>query len=168
MYGPKGLFLNWDDYKDYMPNMQKWVAKYAQVNNVLTADGKRYAINDITTADYIGEGWFYQGAILAKAGITTPPTTLDELMTDMKKVKAAAPDADGYLSYWGLDYMMQPFGTAMGVPSEQIYYDKPSQKWVYGATMNPNYKKLVQLPTRPTCSTRMPWATPSRMTRSRR
>jgi len=144
LYGPKGLFLDWNVYKDYMPNMQKWVAKFSQVNNVLTADGKRYAINDITTAEYVGEGWFYQGAILSKAGITTPPTTMDELMADMKAVKAKVPGADGYLSYWGLGYMMQAFGTAFNVPSENIYYDPASKKWVYGATMNANYKKLIQ------------------------
>ncbi len=144
LYGPKGGLLDWDAYKDSMPNMQKWIAKFPQVNNVLTADGKRYTITDIQTSEYIGEGWFYQGSVLAKAGITTPPTTMDELMTDMKKVRAAAPDADGYFSYWGLNYMMQPFGAAMNVPSEQIYFDTASKKWAYGATMNPNYKKLVQ------------------------
>lgn len=142
-FGPKGIFLNWDKYKAQMPNMQKWAAKYPQVNNVLTATGERYAINDITTASYMGEGWFYNPSLLQKAGVSAPPEDFNQMLDVMKKVKAAAPDADGYFSYWGTGYIKGAFSTALNAKTG-VQWDFENKKWVYGPTMDPNYKKLIE------------------------
>ena len=114
-YGPVGIFLDWDKYKEYMPNMQRWAAEFAHVNNVLTDKGERFAINDILTGEYIGEGYFYNANILAQAGIDGPPETMDEWLAQMKQIKAELPDVDAFLTQWGLGYFLHAFARPMDV-----------------------------------------------------
>lgn len=140
--GPKGFFLDWDKYKQHMPNVQKWAATLPGVNNILTGDGARYAVTDIVTAEYMGEGWFYNPALLSKAGVSAPPDDLAQMLDVMKKVKAAQPAADGYYSYWGMSYLKQAFAHAMNVKL-YVQWDFAAKRWIYGPTMDPGYKKLI-------------------------
>ena len=142
-YGPVGIFLDWDAYKEYMPNMQKWVAKFPHVNNVLTDKGERFAINDITTAEYIGEGYFYNANILAQAGISGPPETMEEWLAQMKQIKAELPDVDAFLTQWGLGYFLHAFARPMDVKIKGVEYDQDAGTWVYGP-LEPNYRKLIE------------------------
>ncbi len=143
-YGPLGILLNWDAYQEYMPNMRKWVAKFPHLDNVLTDTGERYAINDVTTAEYIGEGFFYNAEILARAGIDGPPETMQEWLAQMKQIKERLPDVDAFLSQWGLGYYLQAFGRLMDAKIGGVEYDRELGKWVYGPTHDPNYRKLIQ------------------------
>ena len=143
-YGPVGIFLDWDQYKEYMPNMQRWAAEFPHVNNVLTDKGERFAINGITTAEYIGEGYFYNANILAQAGIDGPPETMAEWLEQIKQIKAELPDVDAFLTYWGLGYFLQAFGRPMNAKVRGIEYDQELGKWVYGPTQDPNYRKLIE------------------------
>jgi putative aldouronate transport system substrate-binding protein len=143
-YGPVGIFLDWEAYKEYMPNMQKWAARFPHVNNVLTEKGERFAINDITTAEYIGEGYFYNANILAQAGIDGPPETMDEWLAQMKQIKAELPDVDAFLTQWGLGYFLHAFGRPMNAKVRGIEFDPELDKWVYGPTQDPNYRKLIE------------------------
>ena len=142
-YGPVGIFLDWDAYKEYMPNMQKWAAKFPHVNNVLTDKGERFAINDITTAEYIGEGYFYNANILAQAGISGPPETMEEWLAQMKQIKAELPDVDAFLTQWGLGYFLHAFARPMDVKIKGVEYDQDAGTWVYGP-LEPNYRKLIE------------------------
>lgn len=143
-YGPVGIFLDWDAYREYMPNMQKWVARFPHLNNVLTDQGERFAINDITTAEYIGEGYFYNANILAQAGISGPPETMDEWLAQMKQIKAELPEVDAFLTQWGLGYFLHAFGRPMNAKIGGVEYDQALGKWVYGPTQDPNYRKLIE------------------------
>lgn len=143
-YGPVGIFLDWDAYREYMPNMQKWVARFPHLNNVLTDQGERFAINDITTAEYIGEGYFYNANILAQAGISGPPETMDEWLAQMKQIKAELPEVDAFLTQWGLGFFLHAFGRPMNAKIGGVEYDQALGKWVYGPTQDPNYRKLIE------------------------
>ena len=143
-YGPVGIFLDWNAYREYMPNMQKWVALFPHLNNVLTDQGERFAINDITTAEYIGEGYFYNANILAQAGISGPPETMDEWLAQMKQIKAELPDVDAFLTQWGLGYFLHAFGRPMNAKIGGVEYDQELGEWVYGPTQDPNYRKLIE------------------------
>lgn len=143
-YGPVGIFLDWNAYREYMPNMQKWVALFPHLNNVLTDRGERFAINDITTAEYIGEGYFYNANILAQAGISGPPETMDEWLAQMKQIKAELPDVDAFLTQWGLGYFLHAFGRPMNAKIGGVEYDQELGEWVYGPTQDPNYRKLIE------------------------
>lgn len=143
-YGPVGIFLDWNAYREYMPNMQKWVARFPHLNNVLTDRGERFAINDITTAEYIGEGYFYNANILTQAGISGPPETMDEWLAQMKQIKAELPDVDAFLTQWGLGYFLHAFGRPMNAKIGGVEYDQELGEWVYGPTQDPNYRKLIE------------------------
>lgn len=143
MFSATGVLLDWDKYQDRMPNYQRWTEEHTFVNNVLTTTGERYAIVDITNAEYMGEGWFYNPSILAKAGITSPPETMEELLDDMIAVKKAAPDADGFLEQWGMGRVLGAFGNALNAKRDMAY-DQNAKKWIYGPTMDPNYRKLIE------------------------
>lgn len=143
-YGPVGIFLDWNAYREYMPNMQKWVARFPHLNNVLTDQGERFAINDITTAEYIGEGYFYNANILTQAGISGPPETMDEWLAQMKQIKAELPDVDAFLTQWGLGYFLHAFGRPMNAKIGGVEYDQELGEWVYGPTQDPNYRKLIE------------------------
>jgi putative aldouronate transport system substrate-binding protein len=142
-FGVTGIFLDWDQYKDRMPTMQKWVAQFPHVNNILTDKGERFAINDVTNAEYIGEGWFYNPGLLQKAGISRAPETIEDLIAAMIAVKRAVPAADGYLSYWGMSYIISALANSMNVQTG-IGYDARIGKWIHGPTQDPNYKKLIE------------------------
>ena len=142
-YGPVGIFLDWDQYKEYMPNMQKWAAQFPHVNNVLTDAGERFAINDITTAEYIGEGYFYNASILAQAGIDGPPETMAEWLAQMKQIKAELPDVDAFLTQWGLSYFLHAFARPMDVKIRGVEYDQNTGQWVFGP-FQPNYRQLLE------------------------
>lgn len=142
MFGGTGIYLDWDKYKDFMPNYQRWTREHPFVNNVLTTTGERYAVVDITNAEYIGEGWFYNGSVLSKAGISGPPDTMDELLSDMKAIKANVPGADGFLAVWGIGYIEHIFSFSMHA-SRGIDYRPELGKWIHGPTMDPNYKKYI-------------------------
>jgi putative aldouronate transport system substrate-binding protein len=146
-YGPKGLFLDWDKYKKYMPNIQQYSVKYPAYNNILTTKGERYAITGLDTAEYMGEGWFYNPGLLQKAGVSAPPDDFNQMLDIMKKVKAADPTADGYFSYWGTSYILGAFGQAMDA-KRGITWDFVQKKWIHGETMDPNYKKLIEFLTK--------------------
>ena len=142
-YGPVGIFLDWDKYKEYMPNMQRWAAEFPHVNNVLTEKGERFAINDILTGEYIGEGYFYNANILAQAGIDGPPETMAEWLEQMKQIKAELPDVDAFLTQWGLGYFLHAFARPMNVKIRGVEYDQSTETWVYGP-FQPNYRKLIE------------------------
>jgi len=142
-FGSKGVILNWDKYKQYMPNYQKLVAQYPHTNFVLTADNARYAVIDVATAEYMGEGWFYNPSLLQKAGVSAPPEDFNQMLDVMKKVKATSPTADGYFSYWGTGYIKGAFAGAFNAKTG-VAWDFDQKKWVFGPTMDPNYKKLIE------------------------
>lgn len=145
--GHLGMFLDWNAYADRMPNAQRYAEEYPHFNHAVNDRGQRFTITDLANAEYIGEGWFYNPTILERAGISRPPETMQEMMEQMKTVKARVPGADGYLSYWGMDYVLYAFGHLMnvvGTGGSRIAYDADRGEWIYAPTMNPNYRSLIE------------------------
>ena len=85
-----GLLRPVDDYAD----LYKWNDYYPSSLlklNSFSPDGKTWQGDDLYGVSQTGElvGLYYNKAVLQKAGISEPPTTLDELTADMAAVKAA-------------------------------------------------------------------------------
>lgn len=59
--------------------------------NTTKYDGKTYGVPSVTDT----LGLLYNKAVFAKAGITTPPTTWDEMIADSAKIKAKVPGVVG-------------------------------------------------------------------------
>jgi arabinogalactan oligomer/maltooligosaccharide transport system substrate-binding protein len=72
--------------------------------NTTKYDGKSYAVPSVTDT----LGLLYNKDVFAKAGITAPPTTWDEMVADAAKVKAKVPGVAG--TYMNPDaYFLLPF-----------------------------------------------------------
>lgn len=71
-------------WKDYFPE------GFLKLNS-FSADGKQWQGDNLYGVSQTGElvGLYYNKDVLAKAGVTSPPTTLTELTDAMAKVKAA-------------------------------------------------------------------------------
>ncbi len=75
-----------------------WIGDLGKSASGWANDGKQLGI----PYDYHVVGFWYRTDLFTKAGITTPPTTLDELLADVTKLKAAgiAPIAVGGKDKW--------------------------------------------------------------------
>ncbi|WP_329499890.1 extracellular solute-binding protein [Kitasatospora herbaricolor] len=74
-------------YGEDLRQSQTWLAGLVAP---ATVDGRLYAVPGFAGARAV----IYNKAMWAKAGVTAPPTTFDELTNDLKKVKAANPAPD--------------------------------------------------------------------------
>ncbi len=142
-YGPAGIFLDWNKYKDLMPNWQAYVSQNAFTDVLVMDKGERYSITDIEPYDYPMEGFFYNNTVLQKLGIAVP-TTFDEFIEAMRQLKKADPAIIPYQSYWNLWYTKSTFANILNA-HEGIYLNTAASKWEYALTSpNSNYKKLIE------------------------
>ncbi len=84
--------------KDLTQDVQPWIGNLGSTVSGWQADGKQYGIP--YTLGIVG--FWYNKDLFAKAGITAPPATWDELLTDVQKLKAAgiAPISIGGKDKW--------------------------------------------------------------------
>lgn len=86
-YAANGALLDLTPYKKDLAQGQTWLAGLV---DPATVDGSLYAVPGFAGARAV----IYNKAIWAKAGITTAPTTYEELTADLDKVKAAQTGSD--------------------------------------------------------------------------
>jgi putative aldouronate transport system substrate-binding protein len=143
-YGSSGLFLDWNKYKEYMPNWQKHVNEYPNLLDFATEKGEVFAVTDVEPLDAPGESWYYNKTMLDKYNIA-PPKTLEEMVDAMKKLKELDPKVIPYQSYWNYDYILDAFGQATGAKTGFLYNEKTS-KWEYAPlSADSGYKELISL-----------------------
>jgi len=84
--------------KDITADTKDVVATMGPSANIWAVDGKQYGL----PYDFGVEGIFYNKDLFTKAGITAPPTTMDELNADITKLKGqnVAPVAVGAGDKW--------------------------------------------------------------------
>jgi raffinose/stachyose/melibiose transport system substrate-binding protein len=85
--------------KDITADTKNEVASMGPAANIWAVDGKQYGL----PYDFGIEGFFYNKDMFSKAGITAPPTSLDELNADVTKLKqqpGVAPIAVGAGDKW--------------------------------------------------------------------
>lgn len=70
--------------KDITNDVKAELATMGPVAKIWSVDGKQYGL----PFSFGVEGFWYNKDLFTKAGITAPPTTLDELKTDITKLKA--------------------------------------------------------------------------------
>lgn len=144
IYGPSGLFLDWNKYKDIMPNYQGYVADNSILEGLQTKKNERYAITDIDPIDVPLESWFYNKTLLDKYGIKVPDT-IEELVDAMRAIKKADPGIIPFQSYWNVKYMKAVFANTMKV-GLGVTYNISTKKWYYSPfTADSNYKELIEL-----------------------
>jgi raffinose/stachyose/melibiose transport system substrate-binding protein len=85
-----GFLRPMDDYSDLYGWKDYYPSSLLKLNS-FSKDGKTWQGDTLYGVSQTGElvGLYYNKAVLQKDGITNPPTTLDELTSDMAKVKQA-------------------------------------------------------------------------------
>lgn len=75
--------------------------------------------------------WYYNKALFAKAGISTPPATWPEFIADAQKLKAAGitPLANGLKDGFGIDQYLNPMLAAMLPPKQILGLGDGSLSW---------------------------------------
>ena len=85
-YGSTGMFLDFNKYADYMPNLAEYRKNYASVDYICTDDGARYGIVGIQPIDFAGESWFANMDVLNAAGVEVPDT-FEEMLAAMRTIR---------------------------------------------------------------------------------
>lgn len=145
-YGPEGTLLDFNQYLDYMPNLQAYRELYPNMDYLNTTDGNRFAITGVQPIDFPGESWFVNMDELKKAGIEKAPETVDELLSAMRAVKASNPNGIPFLSYWNTSYTLQTFARLLNAETSLVYYDveDSTYKFTYSEP-DAHRKELIQL-----------------------
>ncbi|WP_222122068.1 extracellular solute-binding protein [Curtobacterium sp. 9128] len=85
-----GYLRPMDDYAELYDWNSYYPSSLLKLNS-FSSDGKTWQGDDLYGVSQTGElvGLYYNKAVLAEAGISEPPTTLDELTADMATLKSA-------------------------------------------------------------------------------
>ena len=115
-----GAVLPVSDYVKYMPNFQKYVAKWGlqdMVNNLKQSDGKSYMLPGLQEVSVPVFTLILRKDIFDEVGAKIPQTW-NELRDGLVKIKAKYPDsyplADGFEGQSMLNYASHAFGTRAG------------------------------------------------------
>ena len=94
-------------------------------------NGTAYAVPDLASARAL----FYNKDILKKAGVTKLPTTYDELITVLSKIKAKNPGVYGYAVPMGPEEAQAEFAIWAGGNGGRMY-DYTAKKWTINSPAN--------------------------------
>ncbi|MEK0315613.1 extracellular solute-binding protein [Cohnella sp. 56] len=138
-YGQQGALANILDYKDKMPNFQKWMEQYPDVaKSFLAADGKMYMLPTEGFGETNRVVWMYREDIFKKNNLT-PPKTYDELYDVAKKLKALYPDSYPIVFRNGMNAMIN---FASNFETNAAYYKNDAGDVKFGPSED-NYKTMV-------------------------
>ena len=140
-YIAAGSFVNLTSVKSKFDNSSTWLDSLAASGE--SADGTQtYAVPYYAGARVL----IYRKDLFAKAGVTTAPTTLDELTADLTKVKAANSKVKNFSALYlpGQDwYTATSFGAGAYGTSGVIA--KSDGKTFTGTLTDPNFIKGVEV-----------------------
>lgn len=142
-YSSSGLFLDFNQYKDAMPN---WTAATLANPGLLcyqAEGGEQFIIHGIDN-DYPEETFIANKTVLDQLGIAMP-TNLAELEAAMATVKEKDPTITPFHTFWGTSYYKGIFATSLNARTG-MYFDLADKKWKH-AVLEPasKYKELITL-----------------------
>ncbi len=114
---PPGIVYNLDPYfnqpNPYIPGNKKWkdvMSARVLQQTVNPTNGAHYELD----ADWVGTAFYYNKRLFAKAGITAPPKTWTQLITDAKRLTAhhiiAGADIPMYYGWWARLFLGNDLG----------------------------------------------------------
>ncbi len=149
-YGDTGIFLDFNEYLDYMPNLKAYLETYPNLNYICDEEGHRYGIVGVQPLDYSGESWFVNMDVLKAAGIDKVPETFEELLDTMRAVKAHDPSIIPFQSYWNIDYATNWMDRSLNgadCGNSLVYYDTEdgTYKFRYAGEAGERRRELITL-----------------------
>lgn len=136
-YGPTGIFLPLKKYMDKMPNFKSFYDQYTDMKKSLVGD-ELYAFQVVARDETAnGFGPIIRTDLLKKNNLPTP-TTFDELLDTLTKLKGLYPDTKVWTGRKGTSQLLATtaymLGSGMGGNGDGIYYDfdVDGGKYIYG------------------------------------
>ena len=140
-YGSKGALVPVDEHLDIMPNLKKYLDGDKVVyTSMLANDGHLYSIPKINLIPEYKWISMIRADLVEEVGMEMP-TTMAELIDVLTAIKEKHPEIEGVVSRDKMNFL-QSYGIMYNT-SIGMYYDKASDKWVYGPT-NAGYRELVR------------------------
>lgn len=153
-YGAAGIFVNYADYLDYMPNFVKALEDYPDaINFVKAEDGSFYTLPRIGTTSTTHGAIYVRTDMMNAAGWDKLPATTEEFITCMEDIQAhySATDPDftvfgaysaSYLSWNSVANVLSVLYPSFG-DGIRTGWDVIDGKVTFGATTE-QYKRLMQ------------------------
>ena len=147
-YGDK-LFIAYEDYKDDMPNLTKWLEKYPEVweKGKRLQDDKMYGFPRILDFVAFNSMWTIREDLLNQAGMSAKDiVTIDDLkeaLLALKKVSGQPYVTSSRMGWW---YFAEMTGWFFGTSPYMMFDNRRSNgtnTWIYGPT-NDMYKEWVK------------------------
>jgi putative aldouronate transport system substrate-binding protein len=152
-----GAILPLSDYIQYMPNFQQKIEEWGMqdyLESLEQADGKVYMLPGLYQSPQPQYSIAVRQDLWDAAGITEDPATWDDFRDDLKKLKAANPDAWPMSDRWSttnnsplgatLQLAAPNFGTIAGWGFGQgLWWDADEEQFAYAPTTD-GYKELVE------------------------
>lgn len=140
------IFLDYNEYSEYMPNILAWAEKIERFDSVVNAEGQRFAIPcGFGDDENIQEIWLYNTGALEAIGMEVPQTAEEFYNCCKAYVEKGLP---GYplQSIWGMGMVnggISQMFKRMGDKS-LVYYDNWEKSWSCGPLReDSNYKDYL-------------------------
>lgn len=150
VYGSQGAFIDMKPLiEKYAPNLKKYIDSNSGFKKFIETDGKIYGIPSQMPLET--NVVFYRSDMLKKAGITTAPTTIDELTNAFETLKKTYSSVSGYYPLIGRNSFLN-FGWCFGAENKidsdgkiQGIYDNGITNSGFGFNMkSPGFRKMIE------------------------
>jgi len=143
-YSTSGILLDWNEYKNIMPNYQKMSQENPSLDWVLNSEDQRYVLYGSADRAITSMGFVYNKTLFDKAGLKAPNTT-DELLNVLRQLKKYDKSIIPYISYFKMDELAYMLSRLFGQTEGGISFDTASGKWYYGLFKADNtYRKSLE------------------------
>lgn len=140
-FAGEGLFVDFMDYLDRMPNLRAWMEKIPAIYyDTVDAEGHLYCLTNFNTRGQAPIMSLYRKDIFEKENIPVP-ATIDELYDALVTLKAKYPDSIPISNRWGASNLIGVVGNLYQCTSG-FYLDADTGNYEYGA-MTDKFKAAI-------------------------
>ena len=140
-FAGEGLFVDFMDYIDKMPNLKAWMEKIPAIYyDTVDSEGHLYCLTNFNTRGQAPIMSLYRKDIFEKENIPVP-TTIDELYDALVTLKEKYPDSIPISNRWGASNLIGVVGNLYQCTSG-FYLDADTGTYEYGA-MTDKFKAAI-------------------------
>lgn len=130
-FADQGLFVDFMDYLDQMPNLKAWMEKIPAIyNDTVDGEGHLYCLTNFNTRGQVPRQPIYRKDLFEKENLSVPET-IDELYEDLVILKEKYPDSIPIVSRWGANNLIGHVANLYQCQTS-YYLDEDSQTYEYG------------------------------------
>lgn len=130
-FADQGLFVDFMDYLDKMPNLKAWMDRIPAIyNDTADGDGHLYCLTNFNTRGQVPRQPIYRKDLFEKENIPVPKT-VDELYDALVTLKEKYPDSIPVVSRWGAGNLIGHVSNLYQCKND-FYLDEDTQTYEYG------------------------------------